>query len=258
MAELNLSGRVALVTGAGRGIGMATARRLAEAGASVVLNDIDGAAVQHAAHQIAVALGRPTLAVPADVTNAGDVDTIVATVISNFGRLDILINNAGVLRNAPVHAMTEDDWDLVVDVHLKGAFLCTRAATRHMIPQRYGRIVNVSSTSALGSSRGQANYAAAKAGIIGLTRTLAIELGPHNIAVNAVAPGATISEMTRATAEQLGISFDEYCAQIAERVPIRRIGQPEEIADVICFLASEAARYVSGETIFVAGGAAAH
>ncbi len=242
------------MTGAGRGIGAATARRLAEAGASVAVNDIDGAAAQTVAHEIADAVGRPTLTVPADVTDGGSVEAMVEAVVGGLGGLDILVNNAGVLRNAPIETMSEGAWDIVVDVHLKGAFLCSRAAVRHMMPRRYGRIVNVSSTSALGSSRGQANYAAAKAGIIGLTRALAIELGSHNIAVNAVAPGATISEMTRTTAEQLGVSFDEYCSQVAQRVPLRRIGQPEEIADVICFLASEAARYISGEVIFVAGG----
>jgi 3-oxoacyl-[acyl-carrier protein] reductase len=178
----------------------------------------------------------------------------MARVAGRFGGLDILVNNAGVLRNAPLAEMTDAAWDLVVDVHLKGAFLCARAAQRFMVPRRYGKIVTLSSAAAEGSSRGQANYAAAKAGIIGLTKTLAIELGPHNINVNAVGPGATASDMTRATAAQLGITFDQYKAEMSQRIALRRIGEPEEIADVICFLVSDAARYISGEILYVRGG----
>jgi 3-oxoacyl-[acyl-carrier protein] reductase len=253
VADMTVDGRVAFVTGAARGIGAATARRLADGGARVAIADVDGTASDATAKQIAVVTGQKVLGLKGDVTDPSEIDHLVAEIESWGGRIDILVNNAGILHNAPLLEMDNVGWSRVIEVNLTGAFYCCRAVVPGMIRRKYGKIVNVSSGAAYGSHRGQVNYSSAKAGIIGLTRTLAIELGPSNINVNAVAPGAIESEMTRATARQIGISFEEYREQTSANIALRRLGQPEEVADVICFLASEAARHITGEIVNVAG-----
>lgn len=247
-----LEGRVAFVTGAGRGIGAATALRLAEEGARVALADIDAENCQQVAAELS-RIGSEGLVLHCDVADSAMVQEAVDRAASHFGRLDILVNNAGVIRDNLLFKMSEDDWDTVIDVHLKGAFLCSRAAQKYMVEQRYGRIVSLSSASALGN-RGQANYSAAKAGLQGFTRTLAIELGPFGITVNAVAPGFIDTEMTRSTARRQGLDPEEVIANAAKTIPVRRVGQPRDVANVICFLCSEEAGFVSGQIIYVAGG----
>ncbi len=247
-----LEGRVAFVTGAGRGIGAATALRMAEEGARVALADIDIEGCQQVAAEID-RLGSESLVVACDVSDSAKVQDAVDQTASRFGRLDILVNNAGVLRDNLLFKMSESDWDTVMNVHLKGAFLCSRAAQKYMVQQKYGRIVSLSSTSALGN-RGQANYSTAKAGLQGLTRTLAVELGPFGITVNAVAPGFIDTEMTRTTARRQGLDPDEVIANASKTIPVRRVGQPRDIANVICFLCSDEAGFVNGQIIYVAGG----
>ncbi len=250
-----LDGRVALVTGSARGIGAATAERLAAEGARVALADLDAGGVEATATRIGKEKGVETLGLTCDVSDTESVQRTVDAVVERFGRLDILVNNAGIIRDNLIYKMTDDDFDRVLAVHLRGAFLCARAAQKPMVEQKYGRIVSVSSTSALGN-RGQANYSAAKAGIQGLTRTLAIELGRYGITANAVAPGFIDTEMTRATAARMGVTPEAFQAAVTERVAVHRIGQPSDVAAVIAFLVSEDAGYVSGQTIYVAGGPA--
>jgi 3-oxoacyl-[acyl-carrier protein] reductase len=247
-----LDGRVAFVTGAGRGIGAATALRLAEDGARIVLTDLDLDGCQQGVAEIE-RIGSQGLAISCDVTDKAAVEGAMQQAIDHFGRLDILVNNAGVIRDNLLFKMSDDDWETVMNVHLKGAFHCSRAAQVHMVKQRYGRIISLSSTSALGN-RGQANYSTAKAGLQGLTRTLAIELGPFGITANAVAPGFIDTEMTRATARRQGFDPQERIEAASKVIPVRRVGQPRDVANVICFLASEEASYVSGQIIYVAGG----
>jgi 3-oxoacyl-[acyl-carrier protein] reductase len=247
-----LDGKVAFITGASRGIGAATALRMAEEGARVAIADIDEAGAMQVVRE-ADRLGAEATSVHCDVADAASVQQAIESAATHFGRLDVLVNNAGVTRDNLIHKMTEADWDTVMNVHLKGAFLCTRAAQRYMVEQRYGRIVNLSSSAALGN-RGQANYSTAKAGLQGFTRTLAIELGPFNITVNAVAPGFIDTEMTRATAARLGLTPEQLQQEAAQRIPLRRVGQPREVANVICFLASDEASFVSGQIIYIAGG----
>ena len=247
-----LDGRVAFITGAGRGIGAATALRMAEEGARVALADIDSEGCQQVAHEISL-LGSEALVLHCNVADSSMVQDAVDKTAQQFGRLDILVNNAGVLRDNLLFKMSEDDWDTVLNVHLKGAFLCSRAAQKYMVQQKYGRIVSLSSSAALGN-RGQANYSSAKAGLQGFTRTLAIELGSFGITVNAVAPGFIDTEMTRSTARRQGYDPDEVIAQAAKTIPVRRVGQPRDVANVICFLSSEEAGFVSGQIIYVAGG----
>jgi 3-oxoacyl-[acyl-carrier protein] reductase len=249
-----LDGRVALITGAARGIGAATARRLAGEGAQVALADLDEQGCRQVAAEIAES-GSEALPLVCDVSDAGAVRQMVDTAAAHFGRLDILVNNAGIVRDNLIHKMTEDDFDRVLGVHLRGAFLCSQAAQKYMVPAQYGRIISLSSTSALGN-RGQANYSAAKAGLQGLTRTLAIELGRFGITVNAVAPGFIDTDMTRATAARMGITPEAFQAGASELIALHRVGQPSEVASVIAFLASEDASYVSGQVIYVAGGPA--
>ena len=248
----NVQGRVAAVTGGARGIGAATARRLAADGASVAVLDVQEALCEETVAAIRTA-GGTALALGCDVTRAGDVEAAFKRVVEEFGRLDILVNNAGVLRDNLLFKMSEEDWDTVMAVHLKGSFLCSRAAQQYMVQQQYGKIVNLSSTSALGN-RGQANYASVKAGLQGFTKTLAIELGPFNINVNSVAPGFIDTEMTRATSRRIGLDPDVAMAQAATQIPLRRVGQPADVASVIAFLASDDAGYVSGQVIYVHGG----
>ncbi|MEU4562579.1 3-oxoacyl-ACP reductase FabG [Actinoplanes sp. NPDC023936] len=244
--------RVAIVTGAARGIGAATARQFASEGAAVAVLDLDAGACEEVVAAIRDG-GGTAVAYGCDVSDEAQVDSVVDKVAAELGSVDVLVNNAGVLRDNLLHKMSSSDWDIVMSVHLRGAFLCSRAAQRHMVPQRSGKIVNTSSVSALGN-RGQANYAAAKAGIQGLTRTLAMELGPFGINVNAVAPGFIVTEMTDATAARVGVSASDMQAKAAEITPLRRVGQPSDIASVVAFLASDAASFITGQTIYVDGG----
>ena len=244
--------RVAIVTGAARGIGAATARRLAADGMAVAVLDLDAAACTDTVDAITNAGGR-AMAVGADVSKADQVEAAVGKVAAELGPPAVLINNAGIIRDNLLFKMTEDDWDMVLGVHLRGAFLMSRAAQKHMVEQRYGRIVNLSSSSALGN-RGQVNYSAAKAGMQGFTKTLAIELGPFGVTANAVAPGFIATDMTAATAARSGMSFEDFQAAAATQIPVRRVGQVEDVAYVISFLCSEGAGFVSGQVIYVAGG----
>jgi 3-oxoacyl-[acyl-carrier protein] reductase len=250
MGQLN--GRVAFVTGAGRGIGAATALRLAEEGARVALADLDVSGCESVAADIRK-LGSEALVLECNVADTAVVQASIDKTAEQFGRLDILVNNAGVIRDNLLFKMTDEDWETVMNVHLKGAFNCSRAAQKYMVQQKYGRIVSLSSTSALGN-RGQANYSTAKAGLQGLTRTLAIELGPFGITANAVAPGFIATEMTRATARRQGLDPDEVIANASKTIPVRRVGQPRDVANLINFLVSEEAGYVSGQVIYIAGG----
>jgi len=244
--------KVAIVTGSARGIGAATARRLAADGMAVAVLDLDEAACAGTVKEIEDAGGR-ALAVGADVSQTEQVLAAVERVAAELGGPAVLVNNAGVLRDNLLFKMSDSDWDTVLGVHLRGAFLMTRAAQKYMVEQRYGRIVNLSSSSALGN-RGQVNYSAAKAGMQGLTKTLAIELGPFGITANAVAPGFIVTDMTAATATRIGVSFEDFQRNRAELIPVRRVGQPEDVANTISFLASEGAGFVSGQVIYVAGG----
>jgi 3-oxoacyl-[acyl-carrier protein] reductase len=248
-----LGGRVALVTGGARGIGAATALRLATDGADVALVDLDGAAAVATAKQIADETGRRAVGLDADVTDAAQVTGAVDRVVDELGSLGILVNNAGVIRDNLLFRMTDDDWDTVMAVHLRGFFLTTRAAQRHMVAARWGRIISLSSVSALGN-RGQLNYSAAKAGLQGATRTLAIELGPFGITANAVAPGFIVTEMTGALAERLGSTLDEFAQERAAVTPVRRAGTPADVAAAIAYLAGDDASFVTGQTLYVDGG----
>ena len=244
--------RVAIVTGAARGIGAATARRLARDGFAVAVLDLDEAACEAVADGIREVGGR-ALGLGVDVTSAEQVEAGVARVADELGPPVVLVNNAGIIRDNLIFKMTEGDWDAVMAVHLKGAFLMTRACQAHMTAQKYGRIVNLSSSSAQGN-RGQANYSAAKAGLQGFTKTLAIELGRFGVTANAVAPGFIQTDMTAATAERIGVPFEDFLAHAATQVPVQRVGQPDDIAATIAFLVSEEAGFVSGQVIYVAGG----
>jgi 3-oxoacyl-[acyl-carrier protein] reductase len=244
--------RVAVVTGGARGIGAGVARRLAADGLAVAVLDLKEGDCGATVDAITAAGGR-ALAVGADVSDADQVKAAVDAVARGLGPPAVLVNNAGVLRDNLLFKMSENDWDTVMDVHLRGAFLMSRAAQKHMVDQRFGRIINLSSSSALGN-RGQANYSAAKAGLQGFTKTLAIELGQFGITANAIAPGFIVTDMTAATAARVGMDFADFQNAAASQIPVRRVGQPDDVAHVASFLASEGAGFVSGQVIYVAGG----
>jgi 3-oxoacyl-[acyl-carrier protein] reductase len=244
--------RVAIVTGAARGIGAAIAQRLAQDGFAVAVVDLDESATAATVRAIEAAGGR-ALGVGADVGDAGQVQAAVERVVAELGPPVVLVNNAGVTRDNLLFKMTDADWDLVMHVHLRGSFLMTRAVQQHMVQAGWGRVVNLSSTSALGN-RGQANYATAKAGLQGFTKTLAIELGKFGVTANAIAPGFIVTDMTKATAARLGQEWEPYVEARAAAIPVARAGQPEDIAHTVSFLVSEGAGFVSGQVIYVAGG----
>jgi 3-oxoacyl-[acyl-carrier protein] reductase len=247
-----MSQRVAVVTGAARGIGAAVAVKLAADGFAVAVIDLEESAGKGTVERITGAGGR-AIALGADVSDADAVAGAVARIADELGPPTVLVNNAGVIRDNLLFKMSELDWDLVMGVHLRGAFLMSRAVQRYQTEQKWGRVVNLSSTSALGN-RGQANYSTAKAGLQGLTKTLAIELGPFGVTANAIAPGFIETEMTAATAARMKVDFDTFKKMAAEQIPVRRVGQPEDIANLVSFLVSEGAGFVSGQVIYVAGG----
>jgi 3-oxoacyl-[acyl-carrier protein] reductase len=245
---MDLSNKVAVVTGSARGIGKAIALKLAEVGADVVVNDIPAAAeaLEATANEIK-ALGRKSLAVTADVSSSVDVNKFIETAATTMGRIDILVNNAGVTRDQLIMRMTDEEWDTVLNIDLKSAFLCSRAVIRYMMKQRWGRIISIASVVGLGGNAGQANYASAKAGIIGLTKSIAKEVGSRNITANAIAPGFIETKMT----EQL----DEKQRQVLlQRIPLGSIGTPRDVAEAVAFLASEEAHYITGQVLSVDGG----
>jgi len=244
--------RTALVTGAARGIGAAIALRLAADDNDVAVLDLDAAACADTVAAIESAGGR-ALALGADVADAAAVERAVGRVADELGAPTILVNNAGIIRDNLLFKMTEDDWDAVLRVHLRGAFLATRAVQSHMVDAGWGRIVNLSSTSALGN-RGQVNYAAAKAGMQGFTKTLALELGRYGVTANAIAPGFIQTDMTRATAERIGVAYDDFVAAAAKEIPAGRAGTPDDIAAAASFFCSDDAGFVSGQVLYVAGG----
>ena len=243
---MRFEGKTALVTGGAKGIGAATAERLAAEGAHVVVADFDDAAAAETAGRIG---GR---AIRCDVTSRADVETAVAAAMET-GRLDVLVTCAGIIRDNLVHKMSDDDWDAVIATHLRGTFLATQAAQAHMTQHGGGKMVLISSVSALGN-RGQLNYSAAKAGIQAMAKTLAIELGRFQINVNCVAPGFIATAMTQQTAERLGVDFEDFKQFGADQTPLGRVGEPEDVAGVIAFLCSEDASYVSGQVIYIRGG----
>ncbi len=240
-------GKSVLVTGGAKGIGAATAKRFAAEGATVVVADFDEVAANDTAQEIG---GH---AVGCDVTKREDVEAAVDAALARGGSLDVLVTCAGIIRDNLLFKMSDDDWAAVIDTHLRGTFYAVRAAQKPMVDQKSGKMVLVSSTSALGN-RGQTNYSAAKAGLQGMTKTLAIERGPFNVNVNRIAPGFIETAMTRQTAERMGVPFDQFMQAAAEQTPLRRVGRPEDVAGTIAYLCSEDAGYVSGQVIYVAGG----
>lgn len=244
--------RTALVTGAGRGIGAEIARRLAADGFNIAAIDLDKEAVAALTAELA-ADGHSAVGIGADISNETAVEAAVARAADELGPPVVVVNNAGIIRDNLLFKMAVSDWDLVMNVHLRGSFLVTRAAQKHMVEAKWGRIVNLSSTSALGN-RGQANYSAAKAGLQGFTKTLALELGPFGVTANAIAPGFIETEMTASTAQRMGITFKDFTAQAAAAIPARRTGKPADIAHAVSFFASEDAGFVSGQVLYVAGG----
>ena len=244
--------RIAIVTGAARGIGAGTAKRLAADGLAVAVLDLNEADCAETVAEIEKA-GGSAIAVGADVSNAEQVAAAVDKVVAELGEPTVLINNAGVTRDNLIFKMSENDWDTVMNVHLRGAFLMTRATQKYMVAAKWGRVVNLSSTSAVGN-RGQVNYSAAKAGMQGFTKTLAIELGKYGVTANAIAPGFIVTDMTAATAARLGVSFEDFQTGAASQIPVQRVGKPEDIANAVSFFVSDAAGFVSGQVLYVAGG----
>ena len=246
---MDLSSRGAIVTGSGRGIGRAIALKLAEVGATIVITDISEAFTIDSVTEEIRAMNRESLAIQADVSLSSDVDKLVATTIATYGRVDILVNNAGITRDQLIVRMSEEEWDKVINVNLKSVFLCSRAVLRHMIKQRCGRIINIASIVALTGNAGQANYASAKAGIIGFTRTTAKEVASRGITANAIAPGFIDTKMTQQLAES-------QRQELAKHIPVGYFGTPRDVAEVVAFLASEEARYITGQVLNVDGGMA--
>ncbi|MGH1565284.1 beta-ketoacyl-ACP reductase [Mumia sp. DW29H23] len=244
--------RAAVVTGAARGLGAQIAKELAAEGARVAVVDLDEERTAPVVKEI-LAAGGEAIGLGADVGDTDQVEAAVAQVVDAFGAVHILVNNAGITRDNLLFKMTDEDWDTVMQVHLRGTFAMTRAAQRSMVEQKYGRIVNLSSTAALGN-RGQANYSAAKMGLQGFTKTVALELGPRGITSNCVAPGYIDTEMTRAVAERVGVPLEERLAEYAARMPMRRVGQPEDIANAVLFFADERSSFITGQVLYVDGG----
>jgi len=244
--------RVAFVTGASRGIGKGAAAKFAEEGAKVCLVDINEEGLLGTVSELKEK-GCDVLPLVADVSDSSQVNAAVEKAVEQYGKIDILVNNAGVLRDNLLFKMSDSDWDTVMNVHLKGSFNCARAVQKYMVDNQYGRIINTSSTSALGN-RGQANYSTAKAGLQGFTKTLAVELGKFGITTNAVAPGFIETDMTKATAERIGISFEDLVKYSVSQIPVGRSGKPEDIANAILFFAMEESSFVNGQVIYVAGG----
>lgn len=245
-------GKVAFVTGGSRGIGKGIVQLFAEEGAKVAFIDLNEEALAETTNELREK-GYEVYSKVANVTDSGQVEQAVKEVHDTFGSVDILVNNAGVIRDNMLFKMTESDWQTVMDVHLKGSFNAAKAAQKYMVDQKYGRIINISSTSALGN-RGQANYAAAKAGLQGFTKTLAIELGRYGITANSVAPGFIETEMTKETAARIGISFDDLIKHSVASIPVGRSGKPADIANAVAFFADEKSSFVNGQVIYVAGG----
>ena len=250
--EKRFSGKTAIVTGGSQGIGRKIAEEFATEGANVAILDVNQEALDKTVSEMNE-MGFDISGIHASVTDRQQVEDAMASVYERFGSIDILVNNAGVTRDNLLFKMTDDDWLTVMDVHLKGAFYASQAVQQYMVNQRYGRIVTVSSTSALGN-RGQANYATAKAGLQGFTKTLAIELGKFGITANSVAPGFIETDMTKATANRLGIPFEELVQASVRRIPVGRSGQPEDIAHAVAFFADERSSFINGQVLYVAGG----
>ena len=250
--QQTVTGRTAIVTGAARGIGAAVAKRLSGDGFAVAILDLDEHACKPVTEEIESG-GGAALAVGVDVADETAVQLAVDRVAQELGAPTVLVNNAGITRDNLLFKMTTHEWDSVMSVHLRGSFLMSRATQRHMIDSKWGRIVNLSSVSALGS-RGQANYSAAKAGMQGFTKTLAIELGKFGVTANAIAPGFIETEMTAATAERLGVPFEDFKAAAALEIPVARVGQPADIAAMVSFFVREEASFVSGQVVYIAGG----
>ena len=244
---MDLSSKVALVTGSGRGIGKTIAQKLAEAGATIVINDIGEIASIEAVAEEIKAMNRKSIAVLADISLSADVEKLIETTITTYGRVDILVNNAGITRDHLLLRMSEEDWDKVITINLKSVFLCTKAVLRYMTRQRWGRIINMASIVGIAGNAGQANYAAAKAGIIGFTRTVAKEVASRGITVNAIAPGFIETQMTQQLEES-------WIQEIKKRIPLGYLGTPRDVAEAVAFLASEEARYITGHVLNVDGG----
>jgi 3-oxoacyl-[acyl-carrier protein] reductase len=245
-------GRVAFVTGGSRGIGKGIVELFAQEGAKVSIIDVNEEAISQTAAELKEK-GYDIFSKVASVVEADQVEVAVKEVVEKYGSVDILVNNAGVIRDNLLFKMTDSDWQTVMDVHLKGSFNAARAVQKYMVEKKYGRIINISSTSALGN-RGQANYATAKAGLQGFTKTLAIELGRYGITANSVAPGFIETEMTRETASRIGITFEQLIEASVSKIPVGRSGKPEDIANAVAFFADEKSSFVSGQVIYVAGG----
>lgn len=245
-------GRVAIVTGAARGIGAGIAARLARDGLAVAVLDLSESAGKKVVAEIE-ASGGHAIAVGADVSDEAQVTAAASQVARELGAPTVLVNNAGIVRDNLLFKLEPGEWDAVLGVHLRGAYLMCRAVQGHMVQAGWGRIVNISSTSALGN-RGQANYAAAKAGLQGFTKTLAIELGKFGITANCVAPGFIVTEMTRDTARRIGMPYDEYTVMRTKQIPVGRVGQPEDIAAAVSYFVRDEASFVSGQVLYVAGG----